>query len=195
MKRKAGKAEKGTVPIWYFSIASKGRTITVIHKMGTVLNIYLNPPGSGKKALLERIRSGYPGTRKRTDPSLKRQLTGYFLGTTKKFRIRCDLSGMTPFHAKVLEETSMIPWGRTLSYGEIALRLGSRGLSRAVGSALAANPVPIVIPCHRVVRTGGATGGFMSCRVDKTGWKRLLLGIESGPASPDRIRGPRPGTL
>jgi methylated-DNA-[protein]-cysteine S-methyltransferase len=71
-----------------------------------------------------------------------------------------DLDGIGDFERRVYEIALTIPPGRTLTYGEIAARLGDKALSRAVGQALGRNPFPIVVPCHRVLAAGGRTGGF-----------------------------------
>jgi methylated-DNA-[protein]-cysteine S-methyltransferase len=71
-----------------------------------------------------------------------------------------DLDGLPPFRRRVLEVVRTIPAGETLSYGEVALAVGSPGAARAVGQALGRNPYPIVVPCHRVLAAGGRIGGF-----------------------------------
>jgi methylated-DNA-[protein]-cysteine S-methyltransferase len=71
-----------------------------------------------------------------------------------------DLSALAPFEMRVLEATRQIPCGETRTYGELAASLGAPGAARAVGAALGRNPVPIVIPCHRVLAAGGRSGGF-----------------------------------
>jgi methylated-DNA-[protein]-cysteine S-methyltransferase len=80
---------------------------------------------------------------------------------------RCDLSvvpldmdGVSPFHRRVYEVARDIPAGATMSYGEIAARLGAPHAARAVGQALGQNPFPIIVPCHRVLGAGGRIGGF-----------------------------------
>jgi len=75
-------------------------------------------------------------------------------------RVPLDLSGVTPFVARALRAARAVPTGRTVTYGELASSLGSRGASRAVGRAMATNPLPVLVPCHRVVASGGAPGGF-----------------------------------
>ena len=74
--------------------------------------------------------------------------------------VALDMEGVPSFHQRVYEVARTIPPGSTLTYGEIAGRLGDRGAARAVGQALGRNPVPIVIPCHRVVASGGRLGGY-----------------------------------
>jgi methylated-DNA-[protein]-cysteine S-methyltransferase len=89
-----------------------------------------------------------------------RQLRAYFAGRRRHFDVRIDLRGVTPFQRRVLQAASEVPPGQVVSYGEIARRIGQPSCSRAVGQALGRNPIPIVIPCHRVVATGGRLGGY-----------------------------------
>ena len=71
-----------------------------------------------------------------------------------------DLSNVPPFERKVLEAIATIPVGETRTYGEVASLIGAPGASRAVGRALGANPIPIIVPCHRVLASDGKSGGF-----------------------------------
>ena len=88
-----------------------------------------------------------------------RQLDEYFAGARRSFDLPLALVG-TPFQRKVWLELAAIPYGTTISYGEQARRLGRPRAARAVGAANGANPVPIVLPCHRVIGAGGALTGF-----------------------------------
>lgn len=90
---------------------------------------------------------------------VKAQLGAYFDGTLREFSVLLDPQG-TPFQLRVLEELKQIPYGRTASYGEIARRIGNPGASRAVGAANGRNPIPIIIPCHRVIGSDGSLTGF-----------------------------------
>ena len=92
-----------------------------------------------------------------------------------------DLSRTPEFHAKVYEIARAIPAGETLTYGEIAVKLGDKLLARDVGAVMGANPWPIVVPCHRVTAAGGKPGGFSARGGVNT--KLKLLGIE-GAAAP-----------
>ena len=87
------------------------------------------------------------------------QLTAYFAGALETFDLPLRPSG-TPFQLKVLDALREIPYGTTTSYGEIARRIGNPKAVRAVGAANGRNPLPIVIPCHRVIGAGGALTGF-----------------------------------
>lgn len=89
----------------------------------------------------------------------RRQLTEYFAGERREFDLPIEISG-TEFQVRVLEELQRIPYGETTSYRAIAERVGSPNATRAVGSANARNPIPIIIPCHRVIGSSGALTGF-----------------------------------
>jgi methylated-DNA-[protein]-cysteine S-methyltransferase len=95
--------------------------------------------------------------------------------------IPLDMDGVPEFHRRVYEVARAIPPGATLTYGEIAARLGELGGARAVGQALGKNPFPIVVPCHRVVAAGGKLGGFSAQGGATT--KRRLLAQEGCPAA------------
>lgn len=92
---------------------------------------------------------------------VRRQLDEYFAGSRRTFDLEVDLRLSRGFRRTVLERLlAEIGYGQTLSYLELAERAGSPRASRAVGSAMATNPVPIVVPCHRVLRSGGQLGGY-----------------------------------
>jgi len=88
------------------------------------------------------------------------QLEAYFTGKRRAFDIPVDLSQATPFQRSVLMAARGVSLGQVTTYGEIAKRIGRPKASRAVGQALGHNPIPIVIPCHRVVPSGGGLGGY-----------------------------------
>jgi methylated-DNA-[protein]-cysteine S-methyltransferase len=91
---------------------------------------------------------------------VRRQLDEYFTGRRHDFELPLDWRLSKGFRHKVLEHLVQVPYGHTVSYKELAERAGSPTASRAVGSAMATNPIPIVVPCHRVLRTGGDLGGY-----------------------------------
>ncbi len=102
------------------------------------------------------------------------QLRAYHAGKLKRFTLPVDLSGQTAFRVKVWRTLARIPWGRVLTYGELARRIRKPGAARAVGQACGANLVPVIIPCHRVVAASGGLGGFGG-GLDN---KRRLLALE-----------------
>jgi len=92
--------------------------------------------------------------------SVKKRIQGYFEGATTSFRdCKLDYYGVTPYHNMIYEALRNIPFGRVISYGHLAQRAAKPG-ARACGGAMAANPIPLIVGCHRVVRADGACGGF-----------------------------------
>ncbi len=88
------------------------------------------------------------------------QVRDYLAGRRNTFDLQIDLSGVTPFRRAVLTECARIPRGQVATYGELAKRVGRPGAFRAVGNAMHTNPIPIVIPCHRVLGANGSLTGF-----------------------------------
>ncbi len=111
-----------------------------------------------------------PGNTK--NRSAEKQIKAYLAGKLKKFSLKLDMRG-TPFQIKALKKVARIPYGKVATYGAIAAEIGNPGAGRAVGSANARNRLPLVIPCHRVVASGGpgGYGGGLSL-------KRRLLKME-----------------
>ncbi|MDP3832259.1 MAG: methylated-DNA--[protein]-cysteine S-methyltransferase [Ignavibacteriaceae bacterium] len=87
------------------------------------------------------------------------QLKEYFAGQRKKFSVKVDLSG-TQFQLRVWKELTKIPYGKTISYKQLAIKTGDAKAVRAVGGANGSNPIPIIIPCHRVINANGELGGY-----------------------------------
>lgn len=87
------------------------------------------------------------------------QLREYFAGQRKKFSVKLDLSG-TQFQLRVWKELTKIPYGKTISYKQLAIKTGDAKAVRAVGGANGSNPIPIIIPCHRVINANGELGGY-----------------------------------
>ncbi len=110
----------------------------------------------------------------------RRELDRYFNGKLTDFDLSLDWQLTQGFRRKVLRQTAKIPFGQTRSYMEMAKRAGSPRAVRAAGSALGANPIPIVVPCHRVLRTGGALGGYGG----GLELKQSLLELEGALGSP-----------
>ena len=116
-----------------------------------------------------------------------RQLTAYFAGTLREFDLRLEPAG-TPFQQRVWQALREIPYGQTVSYGEIARRIGRPDAVRAVGAANGRNPLAIVVPCHRVIGSDGRLVGYGGGLPAKS----LLLELErrgvGAPARPARPR-------
>jgi methylated-DNA-[protein]-cysteine S-methyltransferase len=112
----------------------------------------------------------------------RRQLDDYFEGRRRGFELPIDWGLVSHFGRRVLGRTARIPYGSVATYGEVARAIGSPGAARATGNALGANPMPIVVPCHRVVRGGGKMGGYTG-GIER---KELLLTLERS-AGDDRL--------
>jgi methylated-DNA-[protein]-cysteine S-methyltransferase len=102
------------------------------------------------------------------------EMNAYLSGLLRTFSVAIDWEGMGSFQRQVLALAAEIPYGQVLTYGEIANKLGKPGAARAVGSALGTNPMPIVIPCHRVIRADGGLSGYIGGQ----GVKSFLLALE-----------------
>ena len=134
-------------------------------------------PEESVESVLERLARGISPRIVEAPASLdavRRELDEYFSGRRQAFEIPLDWSLIGPFGRRVLGATAEIPYGGHLSYAEVAAEAGSPRGSRAAGNALGSNPIPIIIPCHRVLRSGGALGGYGG-GLDR---KRYLLELE-----------------
>ncbi len=105
---------------------------------------------------------------------VRRQLDEYFAGDRHDFDLPLDLAMVRGFRRRALRSLAKVPYGELTTYRAVATKAGNERAVRAAGSAVGANPVPIVLPCHRVVRTGGALGGYGG-GLDR---KRFLLRLE-----------------
>ena len=113
---------------------------------------------------------------------VRRELDQYFTGARHQFELPIDWRLTQGFGRRVLRATARIPYGGVSSYKQVAAAAGSPRGSRAAGNALGANPIPIVVPCHRVLHSGGSLGGYTG-GVER---KQLLLAVEGGvPAAPE----------
>lgn len=116
---------------------------------------------------------------RRADP-VARELDQYFEGKRRVFDVRVDLSTLTPFQRAILGATARVGYGDVATYGTVAADAGNPRASRAAGAALGSNPVPIVVPCHRVLASDGSLGGYGGGLEAK----RRLLKLERGSVPP-----------
>jgi len=137
-----------------------GPLLCVVDEAGAVVRIEF---GNGRDAQKVTERMQDRGIEVIEDPArtaeVRRQLAEYFAGERREFDLALAPAG-TPFERSVWDELRRIPFGETRSYGEIAQALGRPGAARAVGRANGANPIPIVVPCHRVIGSDGSLTGF-----------------------------------
>ena len=96
---------------------------------------------------------------RRLEP-IRRELDEYFAGTRREFDLELDLTPVGGFNRQALDELARVPYGQVTTYGALAARIGRPNSARAVGGAMNRNPIPIVLPCHRVVGAGGSLVGY-----------------------------------
>lgn len=142
-------------------------------------------PESGVTAVRRWVQHTWPDARfnPRLAPSLQLAIRAYFAGRHVAFSIRVDLDAMSPFQRAVLQACRRIPYGQRVTYGELARRVGRPRAARAVGGVMARNPIPLVIPCHRVIAGDGSLGGF-SARRGVAVKKRMLAMEDAGSCVP-----------
>jgi methylated-DNA-[protein]-cysteine S-methyltransferase len=128
----------------------------------------------------------------RLDP-VRRQLDEYFAGRRRRFELKVDWSLTRGFFQKILRETARLDYGQLATYKQMAEAAGSPRATRAAGNALGSNPIPIVVPCHRIVRTGGKLGGYggeLGPYIGGPGIKQHLLELEGALDEDGRPRLP-----
>jgi methylated-DNA-[protein]-cysteine S-methyltransferase len=154
-------------PVGDLFLAATRRGLLEVGYRGEELDAYL-------EELAQRVSPRVLEAPGRLDP-VRRQLDEYFAGRRQEFDLPLDWSlNRKGFGGRVLRATARIPFGHTLTYRDVATRAGNAAAVRAAGSAVGSNRMPIVVPCHRVLRTGGALGGYGG-GLDR---KRFLLELE-----------------
>jgi methylated-DNA-[protein]-cysteine S-methyltransferase len=154
--------------IWYTRYESPlGSTLLAADERGLRLISF----AEGKRP--ERPESNWHKDRMPFQEAI-RQLRAYFAGELKDFDLRLSLIG-TDFQLRVWHTLQTIPYGETISYGQLAQRIGSPKAARAVGLANGSNPIPIVVPCHRVIGSNGSLVGYGGGLSNK----KALLALES----------------
>ena len=179
--RLAGRAEEeGALDVAYARVDSPfGALLAATTERGLVRLAYPNlPEDAVLEDLSRRVSVRMLEHPARLDP-VRRELDDYFEGRRRDFDLPLDLSLVRGFGARVLEITARIPFGECSTYREVAEEAGSPRGARAAGNALGANPIPIVVPCHRVLHSSGGLGGYTG-GLDR---KRRLLEIEGRPAA------------
>ena len=157
-----------------------GRLLLAATPRGLVRLAYLDQ--SDEESVLEHLASHVSPRVLSTPKPLdvpRRELEQYFAGTRRQFDAPLDWQLVRGFGKRVLEATARVPFGSVTTYKQMATEAGSPGAARAAGNALGANPIPIIVPCHRVLHATGGLGGYTG-GLDR---KRLLLGIEGSRPS------------
>ena len=154
-------AEAGLLDLAYCEVDSPlGKLLAVASPGGLIKLGYPNVAADAQLAALAEAVSPRLLESPEQFDELRRELDEYFEGERRDFAIDLDWRLTAGFVQRVLRETARIPFGQTRTYSEMAASAGSPRAHRAAGSALGANPIPIVVPCHRVLRVGGALGGY-----------------------------------
>ncbi len=152
----------------------------VIHSFITLVGtLSVTEDGEGRITAVYLPSDNLPCMREDATPTLleaERQITEYLCGQRREFDLPLNTEGLSEFATKVLKEISKIPYGETITYSELAKRCGSPNAFRAAGTACGKNPIPIIIPCHRVVPSSGGVGSYAG----GSAMKKRLLDLEKG---------------
>jgi methylated-DNA-[protein]-cysteine S-methyltransferase len=151
-----------------------GRLLLAVTRRGLVTVAFDDEERDTVLERLAREVSPRIATAPEATDEVRRELDEYFTGQRRRFDLRVDRRLMHPFAKEVLIATGKVGYGRLATYGEIAARIGRPKAARAVGAALGSNPVPIVVPCHRIVGVGGRLTGYAG-GLDR---KERLLALE-----------------
>jgi methylated-DNA-[protein]-cysteine S-methyltransferase len=180
----AGRAEaEGLLDVAYARIDSPFGSLTAAATQSGLISLSFpeEPPEQMLERLAARVSPRILEAPARLDP-VRRELYEYFEGRRRRFELALDWSLVGPFARRVLGATAAIPYGEKLTYTEVAGRAGSPRGSRAAGNALGSNPIPIVVPCHRVLRGSGLLGGYRG-GLERKRWLLELEGALERPAS------------
>ena len=173
LAQRAGKA--ALLDVAYAEIDSPiGELVVFVTPRGLLRIKYADEPIEGVLAdVASRVSPRILRAPARTDEA-RHELEAYFGLRRRTFNLPIDWSLVRGFTASVLRQTARIPFGDVLTYGQVAAQAGSPRAARAAGNALGSNPIPIVVPCHRVLHADGGLGGY-SGGLDR---KRYLLALE-----------------
>jgi methylated-DNA-[protein]-cysteine S-methyltransferase len=177
----AAAAQAGLVDVAYTTEDTPvGKLLLAATRHGLVRIAYVDVEGQEVDAVLEKLAARVSARILRAPRRLdedRRQLEQYFSGARREFELALDWRLCAGFGRRVLGATARIPFGELATYKQVAAEAGSPRASRAAGNALGANPLPIVVPCHRVVHSGGGLGGYTGGLERKL----TLLGVEGHP--------------
>ncbi len=175
----AAAASAGLIDVAYATLDSPvGSLLLAATPRGLVRLAYLDGDEiEVLEQLAEKVSPRILAAPRRLDEP-RQELDEYFAGRRRHFDFPLDWRLTRGFARRVLQATARIPYGATGTYKQVAAEAGSPLASRAAGNALGSNPIPIIVPCHRILHSGGGLGGYTG-GVDK---KRLLLAVESGQA-------------
>lgn len=171
--------ELGLVDIAFDVVESPVGELLVATSDRGLASIWFDPNPGEELERLARIAGPRVLRSTRAVDEARRELDEYFEGRRRKFDLPLDLRSLPPFTVSVLRELARVPYGETTTYGALALRVGRPRAARAVGTVMHRNRIPIVLPCHRVVGSGGSLVGYAG-GLDR---KRTLLELEGAAVS------------
>ncbi len=173
---RAAAADQGLLDVAYDFTDSPVGTLLIATTSRGVCRISFDPDAERELEPLARdFGARVLRTAKPLDP-VRRELDDYFEHRRDTFDLPVDITPLPDFQRKVLEELALVPYGEVQTYGGLAAKVGNPKAARAVGGALNRNPVPIVLPCHRVVGSNGSLTGYAGGLQRK----RALLDLEAG---------------
>jgi methylated-DNA-[protein]-cysteine S-methyltransferase len=153
-------ADSGLVDVAYATVDSPVGPLLVVGTRRGLVELAYDPDLDRELSRLStRISPRVLEAPAKLDP-VRRELDEYFSGRRLEFDLPIDWSLTSGFTQRVLRATARVPYGEVSTYREMASKAGNSKAVRAAGNALGANPIPIVVPCHRILRTGGALGGY-----------------------------------
>lgn len=175
----AAASEAGLIDVAYATLDSPAGTLLLAGTPRGLVRLAYLDRGEHEDVVLEqlaaRVSPRILAAPRRLDDA-RRELDEYFEGQRRQFDLTLDWQLTHGFGRRVLQATARIPFGSVSTYKQVATQAGSPRASRAAGNALGANPIPIIVPCHRVLHTTGGLGGYTG-GLER---KRLLLAIEQG---------------
>jgi methylated-DNA-[protein]-cysteine S-methyltransferase len=177
----AAAAAAGLLDVAYATLDSPvGKLLLAVTPKGLVRLAYLEG-GEDEAEVLEQLATKVSprvlaAPARLDDP--RRELDQYFAGRRRDFDLPLDWQLTRGFARRVLEATNRIPYGGTATYKQVATEAGNERAFRAAGNALGSNPIPIIVPCHRILHSGGGLGGYTG-GLDR---KRVLLAVEGATA-------------
>lgn len=157
---RAAAAAEGLLDVAYDLVDSPLGPLYVAVSQTGLCTIDFDPEPERENERLARVYGARILASKRPTDGVRRQLDEYFAGERRSFELPIDLRLARDFGRRVLDELAQIPYGELTTYGTLAARAGAPRAARAVGSVMNRNPVPIVVPCHRVVGSTGALVGY-----------------------------------
>ena len=175
-------AREGLVDVAYETTDSPVGELLLAATERGLCRVSFDPEPDRELDLLARFGTRVLRVPRRLDAA-RRQLDEYFAGKRTAFELETDLALARDFQRDVLRELARVPYGETTTYGSLAARVGRPRAARAVGTAMNRNPVPTVLPCHRVVGSGGSLVGYGG-GLER---KRALLVLEGSLQAPLRV--------